>query len=162
MTINIQASLASDMNTLANSVSKDLKDQCEKTIPAICETRVTTSIESLLAEDSLAPVKETCAKIAIRMATERINQWIQSHIVGGSLFIKDMELEINRFLRNNSPVHNKQEKRHDSDAPSPTVVMDELRVSRDIRDSSLKNKEKRGGGGGEKIKIKYARNIDVF
>ncbi|XP_014486058.1 PREDICTED: codanin-1 isoform X2 [Dinoponera quadriceps] len=119
--------LASDMNTLANNVSKELKEQCEKMIPAICEARVATSIESLLAEDSLAPVKEMCTKITTRIAMERIYQWIQSHIVGGSLFMKDMELEINRFLRNNSPVHTKQEKRHNSDAPSPTVVIDELR-----------------------------------
>jgi len=116
------------MNTLANNASRELKDQCEKTIPAICETRVTASIESLLAEDSLTAVKEMCIKIATRMAMERINQWIQSHIAGDSLFIKDMELEINRFFRNNSPVHSKQEKHHNTNAPSPTVVMDELRV----------------------------------
>lgn len=116
------------MNTLANNVSKELKEQCEKTIPSICEVRVATSIESLLAEDSLTPVKEMCIKITTRMAMERIYQWIQSHIVGGSLFIKDMELEINRFLRNNSPVHTRQEKCHNSDAPSPTIVIDELRV----------------------------------
>ncbi|XP_032667198.1 codanin-1 isoform X1 [Odontomachus brunneus] len=119
--------LASDMSTLAHNVSKELKEQCEKTIPLICEARVATSIESLLAEDSLTPVKEMCIKITTRMAMERIYQWIQSHIVGGSLFIKDMELEINRFLRNSSPMHTKQEKHHNSDAPSPTIVIDELR-----------------------------------
>lgn len=126
--LNIQDLLASDMNTLAHNVSKELKEQCEKTIPLICEARVATSIESLLAEDSLTPVKEMCIKITTRMAMERIYQWIQSHIVGGSLFIKDMELEINRFLRNSSPMHTKQEKHHNSDAPSPTIVIDELRV----------------------------------
>lgn len=62
------------------------------------------------------------------MAMERINQWIQSHIVGGSLFIKDMELEINRFLRNSSPVHSKQKQCPNTDAPNPTEVIDELRV----------------------------------
>lgn len=118
----------SDMNKLANNASRELKDQCEKTISAICETRVVTSIESLLAEDSLTAVKEMCIKIATRMAMERINQWIQSHIAGDSLFIKDMELEINRFFRNSSPVHSKQEKHHNMDAPSPTFMMDELRV----------------------------------
>ncbi|TGZ37582.1 Codanin-1, partial [Temnothorax longispinosus] len=124
-----KALLLSDMNTLANNASRELKDQCEKTIPTICETRVATSIESLLAEDSLTSVKEMCIKIATRMAMERINQWIQSHIAGDSLFIKDMELEINRFFRNSSPVHsNKQEKDHNTDAPSPTVIMDELRA----------------------------------
>ncbi|XP_024875772.1 codanin-1 [Temnothorax curvispinosus] len=124
-----KALLLSDMNTLANNASRELKDQCEKTIPTICETRVAASIESLLAEDSLTSVKEMCIKIATRMAMERINQWIQSHIAGDSLFIKDMELEINRFFRNSSPVHsNKQEKDHNTDAPSPTVIMDELRA----------------------------------
>lgn len=122
-----KALLVSDMNTLANNASRELKDQCEKAIPGICETRVAASIESLLAEDSLAAVKEMCIKIATRMAMERINQWIQSHIAGDSLFIKDMELEINRFFRNSSPVHSKQEKRHNTNAPSPTVMMDELR-----------------------------------
>ncbi|KAL6431550.1 hypothetical protein ACFW04_007253 [Cataglyphis niger] len=122
-----KVSLLSDINMLANKVSKDLKDQCEQTIPSICETRIATSIDSLLAEDSLTAVKEMCIKIATRMAMERINQWIQSHIVGGSLFIKDMELEINRFFRNNSPMHSKQEKCHNIDAPSPTDVIDELR-----------------------------------
>ncbi|KYN15903.1 Codanin-1, partial [Trachymyrmex cornetzi] len=122
-----KALLVSDMNILANNASRELKDQCEKTIPAICETRVASSIESLLAEDSLTAVKEMCIKIATRMAMERINQWIQSHIAGDSLFIKDMELEINRFFRNNSPVHSKQEKYHNIDAPNPTTMMDELR-----------------------------------
>ncbi|XP_012525392.1 codanin-1-like isoform X2 [Monomorium pharaonis] len=119
-----KASLVSDMNTLANNASRELKDQCEKTIPTICEARVAASIESLLAEDSLMAVKEMCIKIATRMAMERINQWIQSHIAGDSLFIKDMELEINRFFRNSSPIHSKQEKHHNTDTPSPTVMMD--------------------------------------
>ncbi|KAL0112710.1 hypothetical protein PUN28_012167 [Cardiocondyla obscurior] len=123
-----KALLLDDINTLANNASRELKDQCEKTIPAICETRVATSIESLLAEDSLTAVKEMCIKITTRMAMERINQWIQSHIASDSLFIKDMELEINRFFRNSSPVHSKQEKHHNMDAPSPTVIMDELRA----------------------------------
>ncbi|XP_011869063.1 PREDICTED: codanin-1 [Vollenhovia emeryi] len=122
-----KALLLSDINTLASNASRELKDQCEKTIPAICEARVAASMESLLAEDSLAPVKEMCIKITTRMAMERINQWIQSHIAGDSLFIKDMELEINRFFRNNSPVHSKQEKHHNTDAPSPTAMMEELR-----------------------------------
>lgn len=125
------------MNTLANNASKELKDQCEKTIPAICETRIEGSIESLLAEDSLISVKEMCIKIATRMSMERINQWIQSHIAGDSLFMKDMELEINRFFRNSSPVHSKQEKQHNMDAPSPTLMMDELRVRISLNRVSL-------------------------
>lgn len=116
------------MTSLAAAASKNLKEQCERSIPQLCENRIVKSIESLLAEDSLLPVKEMCIKIAIRIAIERINQWIQSHIVGGSLFTKDMELEINRFLRNNNTVSLMQEKVHNSAAPTPSDVIDELRV----------------------------------
>lgn len=116
------------MNTLAANMSKELKEQCEISIPMICEIRVTKSIESLLAEDSLTSVKEMCVKIATRLATERIHQWIQSHIVGGSLFIKDMELELNRFFRNSTPLHPIQEKIHNPNAISPTTITDDIRV----------------------------------
>ncbi|KZC08720.1 PREDICTED: codanin-1 [Dufourea novaeangliae] len=125
--IDFKASVVNEMNTLATNASKELKDQCESSIPAICEARVVKSIESLLAEDSLATVKEMCVKIATRLATERIHQWIQAHIVGGSLFIKDMELELNRFLKNNSPLHTVQEKKHNPNAISPTTITDDLR-----------------------------------
>ncbi|XP_076753987.1 codanin-1 like protein dlt isoform X1 [Xylocopa sonorina] len=124
---DFKASVANDMNTSATNMSKELKDQCEASIPGICELRVTKSIESLLAEDSLISVKEMCIKIATRLATERIHQWIQSHIVGGSLFIKDMELELNRFLRNNTTLQPTQEKRHNPSAVSPTTITDNLR-----------------------------------
>ncbi|OAD58757.1 Codanin-1 [Eufriesea mexicana] len=124
---DFKALVVTDMNTLATNVSKELKGQYEATIPGICESRVTKSIESLLAEDSLAPVKEMCCKIAIRLAMERIYQWIQSHIVGGSLFIKDMELELNRFLKNSTPLEPMQEKKHNPNAISPTTITDNMR-----------------------------------
>ncbi|XP_076640494.1 codanin-1 like protein dlt isoform X2 [Colletes latitarsis] len=124
---DFEISLASDMNTFATNMSKELKDKCETLIPTICETRVANSIESLLAEDSLASVKDMCIKIATRLATERIHQWIQSHIMGGSLFRKDMELELNRFLKNNIPLHSVQEKKHNPNAISPTTITDYLR-----------------------------------
>lgn len=126
-TTNFKASLANDMDAAAANMSKELKDQCEACIPTICEMRVTQSIEALLAEDSLPAVKEMCVKIATRLATERIHQWIQSHIVGGSLFAKDMELELNRFLKNNTPLQPVQEKKHNPDALSPTTITDNLR-----------------------------------
>ncbi|XP_076239408.1 codanin-1 like protein dlt isoform X2 [Calliopsis andreniformis] len=124
---DFKASVVNEMNTLATHMSKELKDQCEMSIPAICEVRVAKSIESLLAEDSLVSVKDMCIKIATRLAIERIHQWIQSHIVGGSLFIKDMELELNRFLKNNSPLHSIEEKKHNPNAISPTTITDDLR-----------------------------------
>lgn len=115
------------MNMLAANMSKELKDQCKSSIPTICETRVVKSIECLLAEDSQTSVKEICVKIATRLATERIHQWIQSYIVD-SLFLKDMELELNRFFKNSSPLHTAQEKKHNPNAISPTTIMDDLRV----------------------------------
>ncbi|XP_068987367.1 codanin-1 isoform X1 [Bombus flavifrons] len=124
---DFKAIVTTDMNTLAMNMSKELKEQCEISIPGICELRVTKCIESLLAEDSLTPVKEMCAKIATRLAMERIHQWIQSHIVGGSLFIKDMEVELNRFLRNNAPLHPIEEKKHNPNVMSPTTITDNLR-----------------------------------
>lgn len=124
---DFKAIVITNINTLAMNMSKELKDQCEASIPGICELRVTKCIDALLAEDSLTPVKEMCAKIATRLAMERIHQWIQSHIVGGSLFIKDMEVELNRFLRNNTPLHPMEEKKHNPNAMSPTTVTDNLR-----------------------------------
>lgn len=124
--------MVNEMNTLAANTSKELKDQCETSIPTICEARVARSIDSLLAEDSLVSVKEMCVKIATRLAIERIHQWIQSHIVGGSLFIKDMEIELNRFSKNNSPLHFIQEKKHNPNAVSPTTIVDDLRVNIDL------------------------------
>ncbi|XP_006625046.1 codanin-1 [Apis dorsata] len=124
---DFKAFVSTHMNTLATNMSKELKDQCEASIPGICELRVTKCMESLLAEDSLTSVKEMCTKIATRLAMERIHQWIQSHIVGGSLFIKDMELELNRFLKNNAPLHPIEEKKHNPNAMSPTTITDNLR-----------------------------------
>ncbi|KOC68849.1 Codanin-1 [Habropoda laboriosa] len=125
---DFEASVANETNILAIKMSKELREQCEATIPGICELRVIKSIESLLAEDSLISVKEMCIKIATRLAMERIHQWIQSHIVGGSLFIKDMQLELNRFLKNNTSLQPPvQEKKHNPNAVSPTTITIDLR-----------------------------------
>nr|XP_031827227.1 codanin-1 isoform X1 [Nomia melanderi]XP_031827228.1 codanin-1 isoform X1 [Nomia melanderi]XP_031827229.1 codanin-1 isoform X1 [Nomia melanderi]XP_031827230.1 codanin-1 isoform X1 [Nomia melanderi] len=133
---HFKASVLGEMNMLAANMSKELKDQCELSIPTICETRVVKSIESLLAEDSQTSVKEICVKIATRLATERIHQWIQSYIVD-SLFLKDMELELNRFFKNSSPLHTVQEKKHNPNAISPTTIMDDLReIMWDILDNA--------------------------
>ncbi|XP_066596391.1 codanin-1 [Prorops nasuta] len=123
----IKASLAEDIRTRAGTVSKELKEQCDKVIPEICEARIQKSIDSLLPEDSLPKVKEMCIKIAIRMATERMNQWIQSHVFGGSLFAKDMDAEVNRFFKNSSLVRGTKGKKHDPDAAAPTDIINEIR-----------------------------------
>ncbi|KAI4480255.1 hypothetical protein M0804_010253 [Polistes exclamans] len=136
----LKSLLTKEMSMLASTASKDLKEQCDRIIPQFCESRIVKSIESLLAEDSLVPVKEMCIKIAYRVAMERINQWIQSHIVGGSLFHKDMDLEINRFIRNNNTLSVTQEKVHNPAAPNPSDVIHELRLQIwDIMDNNRKN-----------------------
>lgn len=135
-----KAHIINDMTTMATNMSKELKEQCEISIPTICEARVTKAIESLLAEDSLSPVKEMCVKIATRLATERIHQWIQSHIVDGSLFIKDMEMELNRFLKNIIPLDPFEEKKHNPNAISPTKITDDIReLMWDILDNGGKS-----------------------
>lgn len=93
----------------------------------MCESRVTQSIDSLLAEDCLKPVKNMCAKIAIRMAKERIDQWIQSHIVGGSTFMKDMELEISRAFKATNELGT-DKKSHNSNTIDPSDILVNMRV----------------------------------
>ena len=117
-----------DMNALAASISGQVKKQCEEVIPLMCKKRVSQSIESLLAEDTLIPVKETCTQIAVRMAMDRIRQWIQSHIVGGSLFMRDMESEINRIIKSDNSIQIVSDNNHNSQAGCPTDVLDDLRV----------------------------------
>lgn len=69
-----------------------------------------------------------CIKIAVRMAVDRIDQWILSHIVGGSVFKKDMEIELNRaFKLIDETIIDK--KKHNPQAPSPADVIAESRVS---------------------------------
>ncbi|XP_076642378.1 codanin-1 like protein dlt [Halictus rubicundus] len=125
-TVILKTAVADEMNALATGMCKELKEKCESSISTICEARVVKSIDSLLAEDTLASVKEICVKIATRLASERIHQWIQSYIVD-SLFLKDMEVEKNRFLKNNSQLHSVQEIKHNPNAVSPTTITDDLR-----------------------------------
>ncbi|XP_078050614.1 codanin-1 like protein dlt [Augochlora pura] len=123
---NIKPAVTDDMNALATSMSKELKEKCESSISTICDARVVKSIDSLLAEDTLPSVKEICVKIAIRLASERIHQWIQSYIVD-SLFLKDMEGELNRLLKNNSQLPEIRKIKHNPNAVCPTTITDDLR-----------------------------------
>lgn len=116
------------MNSLSINASKIVKEESEKITPKMCESRVNQSLESLLADDCLKPVKEMCMKIATRMAMERIDQWIQSHIVGGSTFMKDMELELNKVMKESEDVVS-EKKYHNVNAASPTNILDGLRVN---------------------------------
>ncbi|XP_011502578.1 PREDICTED: codanin-1 [Ceratosolen solmsi marchali] len=95
----IQIDLQKDINTLSVKASENIKKKCDQIIQTICEYRVIQSIESLLSEDCSKPVKNMCVKIAIRLAMERIDQWIHSHIIRDTIFTKDMDIELNRILK---------------------------------------------------------------
>ena len=69
-----QNSLLDDMKSLSFQASKNIKEQYEKEIQTICVTRVEQSLESLLSDDCLNPVKTICVQIAIRLSMERIDQ----------------------------------------------------------------------------------------
>lgn len=121
--------MSTEMQSIATRLSLELRQRCESDVLDMCKSRTTKSIESLLAEDTLPPVKEICSQIAIRMATERVSHWIQSHITGGSLFVKDMEMEIDKTCKNKSVSTQFEKRNHNEKAASPTDVIIELRVS---------------------------------
>jgi hypothetical protein len=115
------------MNVLSHKASTNVKEKWEQIIKNICESRVIQSIESLLSEDCLKPVKNMCVKIAVRMAMERIDQWIHSHIVEDSIFMKDMDIELNRILKPyDEQIIDKDH--HNPDAANPASVLHNLRV----------------------------------
>ncbi|XP_024944847.1 codanin-1 isoform X2 [Cephus cinctus] len=123
---NSQIELTERMNSMAENLCKELRDQCEKSVPSMIESRSVASINALLAEDALASVKEMCAQITVRMAMERVNQWIQSHLVN-SLFVKDMEPELGRFAKSSSAIEPFEKRNHNPAATSPIDVLDEIR-----------------------------------
>lgn len=118
-----------EMNNLGASITKEVKEKIEKEIPAMCKTRISQSIDSLLAVDTLLTVKETCIQITIRMAQDRIAQWIQSHI-GDLLFMRDMEFKISQVAKNEIDNANlvENEDKHNLSAACPTDVLDDLRA----------------------------------
>lgn len=116
-----------EINNLAANITKEVKEQIEKEISPMCKTRISQSIDSLLAVDTLLSVKETCIQITIRMAKDRIAQWIQSHI-GGLLFMRDMEFKIGQVAKNDNSTVVKSADNHNPAAACPTDVLDDLRV----------------------------------
>ncbi|XP_001601592.1 codanin-1 [Nasonia vitripennis] len=120
--------LLKDISLLAIRASNNIKAKSEQALPKLCEARITQSIESLLAEDCLKSVKDMCVKIALRMTIERVDQWIHSHIVGGSSFIKDMNFELTKICKMDFEIDTNMDiKRHNPNAPSPTDILDESR-----------------------------------
>ncbi|XP_048506807.1 codanin-1 isoform X2 [Athalia rosae] len=124
---NDMSLVTTEMHSLASSVSAEVITQCEADMLGMCESRINKSIEHLLAMDTLPPVKEMCAQIAFRMASERVNYWIQSHIASGPLFLKDLEGEINKVSYKKVTPAVFAKRIHNDSAASPTNAMVEIR-----------------------------------
>ncbi|XP_014210069.1 codanin-1 [Copidosoma floridanum] len=118
--------LSKDIDAISAKAVKNIKERTEEVIPGICEARVTQSITALLSEDCLNAVKNMCIKIATRMALDRIDQWIWSHIVGSSIFTKDIVLELKKACKLDDEVI-VDKKYHNQSAPSPTEIIDEIK-----------------------------------
>lgn len=118
-----------EVNNLAANITKEVNEQIEKEIPPMCKTRISQSIDSLLAVDTLLTVMETCTEITIRMTKDRIAQWIHSHI-GNLLFMRDIEFKISQVAKNDNATIVKNENKHNLAAACPTDVLDDLRVMR--------------------------------
>ncbi|XP_058792806.1 codanin-1 [Phymastichus coffea] len=123
---NLKSTLLKEMDTLAMNASKNIKEKSDQIILKMCKTRISQSIESLLSDDCLEQVKEMCIKIATRMAVERIDQWIQSHITGGSIFIKDMEAELSKYMKESEDVV-VSKKCHNFNTTGPTDILERFK-----------------------------------
>lgn len=86
-------------NELATTCLTKLKQLCKAEVSKILNERVSTSIGSLLSLDVLPQTKDACTTIATRFCNERIEEWMNSHIVM-SIFSKDFDSEINKALLN--------------------------------------------------------------
>lgn len=100
--------LAKEISLLSTRAAEAVKIKSEAVIPKMCESRISQAIDSLLAEDCVINVKNMSAKIANRMARERIDQWMQSHIVGSSTFMKNLESELDRGFKNDEIKNHKE------------------------------------------------------
>ncbi|KAJ8666930.1 hypothetical protein QAD02_008592 [Eretmocerus hayati] len=121
----LKDALSDEIKSLSVKAAANVKEKSKEIVPNMCKSRVDQAMESLLAEDCLEAVKAVCKEISMRTALERITQWIQSHIVGGTLFVKDLELEINKNNSNKEIIVDK--KFHNPAAPSPTSILAEFR-----------------------------------
>lgn len=123
------------LQNLAISTAKDIREQCGKIIPEICGTKISNAMDALLPEDVLLPVKEMCIKIAVRMAIERTDQWLDSYI-NDAIASKEMFTELwnSRISGPNDTEDNNSEdikinKIHNSQIPPPTSLINDLRNS---------------------------------
>lgn len=113
---------------LAKTIMNDVKKDSQKKISEMCKARTHKAIESLLADDTVTCVKETCIAITTRNATERIDQWIDSHIIE-SLFLKTMTFELKGLMKEGGVNQAEKENRHNPEVPYPTEVIGMMRVS---------------------------------
>ncbi|XP_053595302.1 codanin-1 isoform X2 [Microplitis demolitor] len=109
----------------------EIKDECKKIIPKMCEAKIKNSIESLLAEDILESVKNMCIKIAVKMSMERINQWIDSYINGVMISKNIYEDFLNKKLADGDEDSKniRQNIKIDFKEPYATSVINDIRNS---------------------------------
>lgn len=117
------------MEFLATTIKDDVRRECSEKMSNLCETKTTNSLDALLSDDVLPTVRQTCISIAKRTAMERINQWIDAHIVE-SWFLKNINIDLKRFLKEDDSNQMSREIHHDENVPSPTEVIEMIRVSR--------------------------------
>ncbi|XP_014235003.1 codanin-1 [Trichogramma pretiosum] len=121
----------------ASSAVESLKKQISEVIPQMCKKKITQSIESLLPDDCVESIREIAAKIGTRISMERIDQWTQSYLINGSVFIKDMEATLEKMLTSNetsldkivqlNPAGENERKVHNQKDTGPAFIIDELR-----------------------------------
>lgn len=86
-------------NELATTCLAKLKQLCKEEVSKILNERIPTSVGTLLSLDVLPQTKDACTTIATRFCNERIEEWMNSHIVT-SIFSKDFDSEMHRALLN--------------------------------------------------------------
>ncbi|XP_043290102.1 codanin-1 [Venturia canescens] len=121
-----EAHVERQMKLLATSMKEDGRRECSEKLSDLCEHKITNSIESLLSDDMPPTVKETCITIAKRTAMERIQQWIDAHIVE-SFFLKNMNVDLKRLGKEGDGEQILRESQHDENVPSPTEVIEMIR-----------------------------------
>ena len=107
---------------------EDIKKDCGEKMPDKCESLTIKAIDSLLPDDINLTVKETCIAITARKANNRIQEWIDAHIVEAQ-FRKNITFEVNRFAKYGSIKQMQEENQHTPEIPYPTDIIEDIRVS---------------------------------
>ncbi|CAG9772743.1 unnamed protein product [Ceutorhynchus assimilis] len=74
-------------------------ENCDEEVQKISRQKIPVCIDSLLPVDALEETKKVCTGITEKMYSERVKQWLNSH-VNLNVFTKDFDGEIQRKLTN--------------------------------------------------------------